>query len=96
MGVVAFILFILVRYGWVGTGPHTFVVCHCGAGTGLLFDWLPAVIGFAAVAGGSAATFGREGSTLRRVGARLAVLNVLLALPAFLIWLEWQNTHIPD
>ncbi len=99
VGVVAFILFVLVRYGWVGTEPGTFVVCNaqdCSAGTGFLFDWLPAVIAFAAVAGGLAATFGRKGSTLRRVGAYLAVLNVFLALAALMIWVAWQNTHMGD
>ncbi len=95
VGVAAFILFILVRYGGVGIRPGPLNACPCG-GAEFLFDWLPAVIAFAAVVGALAATFGRKGRRLRRVGARLALLNVFLALAAWLIWLAWQVGHQPD
>jgi hypothetical protein len=91
-GVVAFILFILVRYRWVECDA-----LKCGPKPGsLLFDWLPGVIAFAAVAGALVGFFGREGSRVRRVGFGLAVLNVLLALLAFAIWVEWGIESIPD
>ena len=90
-GICTFILFVLVRYSWVECDA-----LECGPKPGLLFDWLPGVIAFAAIAGGLAGFFGREGSRVRRVGFGLAVLNVLLALLAFAIWVEWGVLSTPD
>lgn len=98
-GVVAFILFILVRIGRLGAKPGSFIECgahDCGPGTPLLFDWLPFVIALAAITGAWAGYYGRQGSKVRRVGFLLAGLNGFLTVVAFLIYLEWKVASIPD
>lgn len=83
VGVSAFVSFVLIPHGVIGASPGVEVAGHH------FFDWLPALIAFAGVAGaalGLVDALNDERSSLGRIGRVLAVLNVCLALVAFFFW----------
>jgi hypothetical protein len=91
VGVVAFVIFILVYEGLLLGKPGPFIACYannCSARSRFVFNWFPAVIALACIAGGIFGFRGGAGSRLGRIGFGLAVLNGLLAVAAFIIWLS--------
>ncbi len=84
-GVLAFIVFFLIRYGLWGPEPRVNVEFRHE------LDWLPGIIALAGITGGIVGFVDAlDGpSTFGRIGRGLALLNMVLALIAFSFWLAY-------